>query len=290
MGFVSFPRVLIHCWGGFGSQLYAWSLLLQLQEKNPKRKFILVLHNSGVTRRDSEIFNLVDKSEIIEVNDFDKNFESNREISKKINARFYVSTFFRLAANFLGITLAPDRKSKIPRILPWTKSIRGHYSHMEVPSKVINVFHANINFSKGELEPSTPVIGLHYRLGDLMTLSNKSPLPESRLVKSVLQISNLTHMEEIDLYSDSPFQARRLLQPLEAKLNLKVRDIPIWDTVKFLSRARVFIGTHSKISLWVCLIRSECNLSGSIFVPEEMKRDIFRNLIDPEKRANIDFY
>jgi hypothetical protein len=290
MGYASLPTVLIHCWGGLGSQLSAWSLLIQLQDKYPKRIFVLVLHNSGVTRRNGELFCLIDKSEIIEVNDFELDIEGNRESWRKFRVKDIASRIMRFVANLLGVTLAPDGKSQIPRVFPWTKSIRGHYSHLAVPSMVIKKLLLTPILSNQDSEKSAPVIGLHYRLGDLLTLNNKSPMPEERLAKNVLQISHSAQTTEIELYSDSPLQAQQRLVLLEKELNLRVKDVSIWDTIKFLSQSSVFVGTHSKISLWVCILRSECNIQGTVFVPVEMKKDILRNLTDPDTRARFNFY
>jgi hypothetical protein len=290
MGYAYFPTVLIHCWGGLGSQLYAWSLSIQLQEKHPKRNFVLVLHNSGVTRRHSELFDLVDKSEIIEVNDFESIIERSPDSLRKFRVTGSASRIILFIADFLGVTLSPDRKSQIPRVFPWTKSIRGHYSHLVVTSKVIKELLSNPTFGHQDSKQLAPVIGLHYRLGDLLTLNNKSPMPGERLAKSVLQISHSAQIKDIDLYSDSPLQARQRLVLLEKELTLRDKDVSIWDTIKFLSQSSVFVGTHSKISLWVCILRSECNKQGTVFVPVEMKKDIFRNLIDPDTRASFNFY
>ena len=65
----------IHCWGGLGSQMYAWALLERLQNKYPNRKFKLVFHTGGVTKRLPDLEPLFMQSE----KDFVQDFESNEK-------------------------------------------------------------------------------------------------------------------------------------------------------------------------------------------------------------------
>ena len=62
--------IRIHCWGGLGSQLYAWALFERLSIRFPKRKLRLVLHTSGVTRRASDLNDLFSVDELITLDDF----------------------------------------------------------------------------------------------------------------------------------------------------------------------------------------------------------------------------
>ena len=48
-------RLVIHCWGGLGSQLYAWAMAEMVQTKYPRRKIEIVFHSSGVTKRYSDL-------------------------------------------------------------------------------------------------------------------------------------------------------------------------------------------------------------------------------------------
>ena len=53
------PSIKVHCWGGFGSQLFALALCNELKTKFPTRKLILILHSSGVSKRVPEIQELL---------------------------------------------------------------------------------------------------------------------------------------------------------------------------------------------------------------------------------------
>ena len=50
-----YPNIYIHCWGGLGSQLFAWILMAETKEKFKHRRVKLVMHESGITLRKSEI-------------------------------------------------------------------------------------------------------------------------------------------------------------------------------------------------------------------------------------------
>lgn len=56
--------------------------------------------------------------------------------------------------------------------------------------------------------------GIHYRLGDLLTLNTKKPVKPERLANSIAnQINKSTSKDILYLYSDSLDQARKLLEP-----------------------------------------------------------------------------
>jgi len=47
--------IRVHCWGGFGSQIFACVIAKRLASLFPARKIVLIFHSSGVTRRTLEI-------------------------------------------------------------------------------------------------------------------------------------------------------------------------------------------------------------------------------------------
>ena len=95
--------IKLHCWGGLGSQLYAWALCERLANRFPKRRILLILHTDGITRRDSELDNLFSSSELMHVNDF-VDSESN-SFSKKFleQDRFYSLIISKFRAQILKV-------------------------------------------------------------------------------------------------------------------------------------------------------------------------------------------
>jgi len=69
----SYANTKIHCWGGLGSQMYAWALFERLQVKFPNKSFKLVFHTGGVTKRLPDLEPLFMQNE----KDFVQDFESS---------------------------------------------------------------------------------------------------------------------------------------------------------------------------------------------------------------------
>ena len=76
------PTLQIHCWGGLGSQLFAWAVVEQCLLEKPNRRITLVLHTSGVTQRSSELSALAKIVEIVQVTDFKLNEFSIKSAAK----------------------------------------------------------------------------------------------------------------------------------------------------------------------------------------------------------------
>jgi hypothetical protein len=64
----------------------------------------------------------------------------------------------------------------------------------------------------------------------------------------------------------------------------------IWNTLAELSNQNFFIGTNSKISLWVTLFRKSKNLSSYVALPKSMEKELERILFDTCNLEDINFY
>jgi hypothetical protein len=265
-------------------------LIVQLKEKYPNRNFVLVAHNSGVTRRENELNLVMSDFEIIQINDYSQAITVKSDANSKHTIARFFRLILRLTANFSKISLTPDKNSTLPKIFFWTRSIRGHYSYLAIPDNVINQILMYLCLAHQSPENGFPSIGLHYRLGDLTTLSNKSPMPEARLSSVLSSVAKSFNYNFIEIFSDSPELAKKRLNDIEPFLQIRIVEASIWETISSLSRTTIFVGTHSKISIWVCLLRLVCNEKGSIYVPEEMRKDIFRNVTSPVAKSRIYFY
>ena len=49
-------KLYVHIWGGFGSQLFALALGIDIKNKFPAKEIYYKFHTSGVTKREIEIF------------------------------------------------------------------------------------------------------------------------------------------------------------------------------------------------------------------------------------------
>jgi len=293
--------IKLHCWGGLGSQLYAWALCERLANRFPKRRILLILHTDGITRRDSELDNLFSSSELMHVNDF-VDSESN-SFSKEFleQDRFYSLIISKFRAQILkvckdlllriGILSTCNTVGKIEILRPWLLEIRGHYSQIEITDEVISsmLLRAQRNHSIfiNKCDKRDLRVGVHFRLGDLMQIVEKSPIDTLRLANCISGLSE----KSISIFSDSPKIAISELKKTLGTLELEENNMEIWQTLSCLISSEIFVGTPSKISEWVVAFRmfNKSNI-GEIFLPKEMKNQM--ETILPKSRHNgmISYY
>ena len=268
------PSLKIHVWGGLGSQLFAIALAFQLTRKFPKREIVMVLHSGGVTKRLPEIYELFPEFVYEKIDDF--------SIAEGIRARTGFQTLqgfthklLRLAALSTGL-LAEENDAVSRKVRFWTLSVRGHYFHRKVEYEFLNVLYQrleqrfggrNQNYSKNLI--------LHYRLGDLLELANKSALQPSRIVQAITQNENFG---EILVLSDSPGKAVSMLSKASDSLTFQTEPLASSPTLFAASQANVFLGTSSKISYWIILLRITCSNKRKNIMPYEDKI-IFQKLL-----------
>lgn len=282
-------RTKIHVWGGLGSQLYAFALLLTFKEKYPSRRFKIVFHTGGVTERLPEIIPLISgicnwgvKAEYVNRQmGNQKSGESSKvplahEISRA--CKFYLVKF-----GFIKLCNEPN-----PRLYPWTLSIRGHYRHLSMSKSVLRRITTEIN---SQIQPLTKVSGatLHFRLGDLIGLKAIiAPKILESLFSGIKQSEGVG--SHLDIYSDSPDVARKMLTDAGSGLNLAFPNTKIWITVINCVSSRYFVGTNSKISYWISYLRLSLDNSSIVFLPSDLESDFQNSLGDLTEYVNLNFY
>jgi len=254
MKFFNFIPLSVHCWGGLGSQLYALSTAYDLKIKYPRRKIKLVLHTSGVTKRVSELdFIPTCDFELIQINDFHarSNDYLNQVESNKIRLkRSLVKILYRF--NFIA---SANSNAEFDNILPWTVSTRGHYFNREVSTHFYEYLLKHIRLYEKPLTQSEFEIAIHYRMGDLLTLSEKSISPAYKIIDAVRQVQKTHNNSKIYVYSDSPQIAKETLFNAGLTDEFAVRDLSTIEVIRSCVGANYFIGTGSKVSLWIVNIR-----------------------------------
>lgn len=273
----------IHAWGGLGSQLFAVALASDISRRFPERKLVIVLHSSGVTKRGPEVCEVFPEFKYFEVDDFSnrKNHDSklkNRSFKKLIRR------LLRFSALFMGLIAEEnDCNSKLAH--RWTFSIRGHYSHRQIGNNFLAELKKRLSqLSKLEASNYNTTAVIHYRLGDLLELTNKNPIAVERILYVV---SQFTEMESVTVLSDSPQRVHRLLESFPSVHEFQIQELTTVQTIWAATQAKVFIGTSSKISYWAVLLRLHQKESLQNFMPSEDKgilRVISSNLV------NVDFY
>lgn len=285
------PTLQIHCWGGLGSQLFAWAVVEQCLLEKPNRRITLVLHTSGVTQRSSELSALAKFVEIVQVTDFKPN-EFSIESATKVALR---SRFTKFILRMLQKSKFILSTEKIEDIKPWTFQLRSHYSRRYIPTKVCeNMFNrfVQIELLENIFSGTDALVGIHYRLGDLLTLENKSYVPHETIISVIQDLSSKHKLNRslIKLHSDSPEVASEKLSPLREKFTIQQVEQTPWETLSALLQYKFLVVTNSKIGIWAIIFNVRLGLPHLIMAPKEMKSDLTLILGRDIYTSKIEFY
>jgi hypothetical protein len=247
------PPVRIHAWGGLGSQLFAIAMAEDFKTIFPKRSIKIVLHTGGVTRRMPEVTEIFPEFEYEYEDDF-------RQKGEKLvqNASTYKSFFRSTVKKILytiGFMAQCDDDFATKRLFPWIVSIRGHYSYRTINSFfLIRLEERCRGIQDSNVTDLAETCIVHYRLGDLLVINEKSPVSALSLASEYLKIKDQIHFTNLIVFSDSPTEARLRFSSLISD-KLLVLDSKTASVIANAIRAKYFIGTSSKISFWIAGIR-----------------------------------
>jgi hypothetical protein len=133
-------------------------------------------------------------------------------------------------------------------------------------------------------------IGLQYRLGDLLSLDNKSPVDLAILKKTIVKVLDEKSIHHIYIYSDSKNTAIEHMNFFSNKAELEFRDVNAKDTIMECTLSQVFIGTNSKISLWIAFLRIFQDSENLCYLPSSMS-DMFSSMISQSQLIDkIQYY
>jgi len=285
-----FFKIRVHCWGGLGSQLFAWAIAEQLKIKFPSKEIQIILHNSGVTRRESAIGFLSKKFSITNINDYSLSKNSGTSLgSKDLKLRI----FAKFLLDRLGFVIYSSNYNTIAKVKPWTLALRGHYAHDTVPVSILLSIidqistHKELHFDITKSVEQT--LGIHYRLGDLLNLDNKTYVHQDTLGKFIVNNVNNYHQKVISVYSDDTAVAKEYLGHYLPQ-NTKYINKSIWDTLTELVNQDLFIGTNSKISLWIALFRKSQDPNSYVALPRTMAKELEKILFKSCRLDTVYFY
>ena len=269
------PPLRIHVWGGLGSQLFGVSLAHDLSNRFRRRKITLVLHTSGVTHRVPEVISLFPAFEY-ELRDdylgekFSENFSgpSLRDSFQALLKKSMRVLFFLQTAN---------DDHEFLRVKVWTLSLRGHYSYRSITNEFYSLLEKSIREVKGidsVDQKSTCVI--HYRLGDLLELQEKNPIPVEVIFDELEKARHKLFFINVVVFSDSPKVALERFSKFGTQ-NVSAPDANTLEVIANSIRAGYFIGTSSKISFWIAGLRASIFESSSS-LPISNDRE-YRNML-----------
>ena len=121
-------------------------------------------------------------------------------------------------------------------------------------------------------------ISLQYRLGDLLSLDNKSPIDFAILKKTISKVLDEKSIYHVNIYSDSKNTAIEHMNFFSNKVELEFRDVNAKDTIMECTFSQVFIGTNSKISIWIAFLRIFQESANLSYLPSSMS-EMFSSMI-----------
>ena len=276
----------IHVWGGLGSQLYALNCYLILREKFPRKRFVFVFHSSGITKRSHELkFQQMDIKNIV-IDDFRLTSFINFNPSQFKRIIHYFRKGFKKALEFCGILFSFENIESLSRAKYWFFSVRGHYSNLPINQDRMKVILSLIQENSDSSEKNQDQnigIGVHLRLGDLLQLEDKSPTDKHKLFAVIArEIDDINFGQKITIFSDSNNSEvyKYLKNSNFDNLQFSVRNESTFSTIFILNHAKVFVGTNSKISIWILLSRLYLGKSKN-YVPSELEKAIEKNIAFP---------
>lgn len=282
------PAVRIHCWGGFGSQLFAILQYWNLQRRFPGRKLVLIIHTSGITRRDIEVQPLLRNIPFKVADDFDGQKEpatnqlnsSNKIEAIKAKLYFLIKAFIKTT----GLLSDLENTKAYNSIKPWLLSVRGHYTRFPFSSADVLKLYEVISSVENEgfdEKSLAGVLSIQYRLGDLLNLPEKGFVDPKLLLSITDSIAEKSHTNKTILLTDSPVEAKHLLDT--SNRNWEVANLSPISTIKICVDSSEFIGTNSKISFWITVFRALMNKESHITEVFQEKLQIITNQLQESK-------
>ena len=263
MPFLNKLTLKIHCWGGLGSQLLALNYYLRVQELYPRKRIILVLHTGGITARNSEIDFLSNRINLLKMDDYRAGSIHKQSRASTSKPKFYfLKVFIKSLANYFRFVITDDKK--VLKVKFWTFSVRCTYT-LNILRKQDIVHMADILGITSNSSDQN-FTGVHYRMGDLPTLKPSALVPldsVSKVINDLVKAGAV--IDKVRVYSDSILENSNLQLPKE--IDSEWKSVDTLQTISELSKAHYFIGTSSKVSLWVAIFRWALNTPGDVYLP-----------------------
>jgi len=265
-----FPAIRVHVWGGFGSQLFALIIADRLLTRTRLRRISIVFHSSGVTERKLEIPRVwLDNFRIVQVADYQKQSSRNIDTNRK-TMFFALREKLKDFLSWSGLAATSNSEEEFLKLRPWVLSIRGHYTRIHLKESEIRELMLKFELSMDM--PTMNAIAIHYRLGDLMTLENKGIISPYRIVNTW---KNCMKTElPLQIFSDGIRQDfERVWKEAEGPQGVEFNNLSPIQTIQSCFKVEEFLGTNTKLSLWIAIFRSELS-SKQTFIPTEIQHQL----------------
>ena len=127
--------------------------------------------------------------------------------------------------------------------------------------------------------------GVHYRMGDLPNLKPSALVPLDSISKIINDLNKAgAVIDKVWIYSDSIVENSNLQLPKE--IDSEWKSVDTLQTISELSKAQYFIGTSSKVSLWVAIFRWALNTAGDVYLPSSIMNQ-FDQLTNIDRSGSV---
>lgn len=176
--------------------------------------------------------------------------------------------FIKVLLDKLSISINPDNDKNMRALRFWTFEIRGHYSRIQINKAFLVYLIKILKTNSSELNGLNNTLTVHYRLGDLLSLTNKTYVPSTNLIKLIEDIYVGDRFHKILIFSDSIEIAEIKLEEL-AKFTNKIEysNAPTLTVINNCLLSKYFIGTNSKVSYWIEILRQHSGKKSTIIGP-----------------------
>jgi len=266
------PPITVNAWGGLGSQVFALIVARRICKTHTFRRVHIKFHSSGVTRRSIEIpSHKLSGISYSFIDDFVISESSTRGTpgAKTYSPFLFLKKMLKAVLSSIGLVSDFDESKRTTRLRPWIISIRGHYSNLKISDQEVNQAAEVFDLDIKSLIPHHNQIAIHYRLGDLLDLDSKTHI-DPQVIGRILQGQKSSY-SIVASYSDTPVEKlpTAILNFFEP-YSVTFYSMDTLSTVKACASATIFIGTNSKISLWIAAFRI-CSLKkGVTYLPESL--------------------
>jgi hypothetical protein len=283
---VFFPPIRVHVWGGFGSQLFALALGFKLKATFKRRRIKFIFHSAGVTERFLELpeswlsgFTFTQERDFLANNtDLRERLSTSKSIQMK---SLLISLLIKL-----GLLARLNTEEEFSRIKYWVISIRGHYSRLQLNRNHIEMI--SMWFNKGNKLGFEKKGATHFRMGDLLNLANKNYVSPYRVAEAWKL--HYDSYQTIEIFSDSNSDVvQRILGPSVSSIFSNFISTSPIRTIESCCAAEAFVGTNSKLTIWIALLRT-LNPNLRSVLPMELKVAIENVLLEQIEANQFIFY
>jgi hypothetical protein len=271
-------HICIHVWGGFGAKLSAYFVLLELKKRSSKYSYRIVAHEDPYFdfgyrqgERDLVFLNMQEN--------LDTSFDYL--VPRHLRANDYhltakVKVTLRRARSWI-ILNSSNRSREIKKFTEIKEISLDKTRHIRINKLVFDI--SDLEFRdlwmtlglSAEVREDSMVA--HWRLGDLYLRSKKDAGNLETFLDKLIEQSVIFD-SQVTVYTDSPLLVGDLIKPIALMMKptriLRAQGNNYQNFMEEAITARAFIGSQSKISLWIVAFRCSLNKHESTFIPASL--------------------